>query len=204
MNHKKVHRIYTELGLQVRKRKRKRVSRPRQPAESTTRAANDLWAMDYVSDSLSSGRRIRGLVVMDVHTRQCLAIEVDFSLPGDRVARVLDRIGAERGFPSAVLTDNGPEFTGLALDQWAHRRNVEQRFIQPGKPSQNGHVESLNGRLRDECLNESWFGRLRDARQIIESWRVDYNEARPHSSLGNITPSEFAAKAVTQTLAVAS
>jgi putative transposase len=132
------------------------------------------------------------LTVVDTFTRESLAIEVDTSLPGARVDRVLDQVIAERGaIPTEITLDNGPELTSRALDQWAYERGVRLRFIDPGKPVQNAYIESFNGRLRDECLNEHWFLTLAHAREIIEEWRIDYNQRRPHSALGNLTPLEF-------------
>ena len=144
-----------------------------------------------MSDALACGRRIRVLAVVDTWTREALAVEVDTSLPGERVARVLERVAAGRGAPEEIVLDNGPELTGRALDQWAHRRGVGLRFSDPGKPVQNAVVESFNGRFRDECLNQHWFLSLADARQEAEAWRRDYNQRRPHSSLGYRTPEEF-------------
>ena len=145
-----------------------------------------------MSDSLAWGRRIRMLTVEDTYTRESLAIEVDTSLPGVRVARVLDGVIAERGVaPVEIVLDNGPELTSRALDQWAYERGVRLRFIEPGKPVQNAFIESFNGRFRDECLNEHWFLSLAGARKTVEDWRMDYNQNRPHSSLGNLTPEEF-------------
>jgi putative transposase len=192
VNHKRVYRLYREEGLTVRKRARKRVSRAeRLPAQAPT-APNQCWSLDFVSDWLAQGRKLRMLTVVDVYTRESLAIEVDTSLPGVRVARVLDRVIAERGAaPLEVRLDNGPELTSRALDQWAYERGVSLRFIEPGKPVQNAYIESFNGRLRDECLNEHWFLSLAHARQTIEEWRTDYNQRRPHSALGNLTPLEF-------------
>ena len=194
INHKKVYRLYCEEDLRVRKRKKKRVSRPRLPESQVLNKANQRWSMDFVSDTTAMGNRIRILTVMDEHTRECLALEVDTSITGSRVSRVLDRIGMERGYPEEILTDNGPEFTSKAMDAWAYIRGITHRFIEPGKPSQNGYIESFNGKLRDECLNEHWFLNLKDARNIIGEWQRIYNEERPHSSLGNLTPSEFAEK----------
>ena len=175
----------------VRKRARKRVARERCPAPAPTRP-NQRWSLDFVSDALFWGRKIRMLTVVDVFTREALAIEVDTSLSGVRVARVLDRVIAERGTaPEEITLDNGPELTSKALDQWAYARGVQLCFIQPGKPVQNCFVESFNGRLRDECLNEHWFLSLPHARRIIETWRFDYNHTRPHGSLGKRTPEEF-------------
>jgi putative transposase len=193
VNHKRVYRLYREEGLSVRRRARKRVSRAeRLPALAPT-AANQCWSLDFVSDGLSWGRKIRMLTIVDAYTRESLAIEVDTSLPGERVARVLDRVIGERGAaPREITLDNGPELTSRALDQWAYERGVRLRFIDPGKPVQNAYIESFNGRLRDECLNEHWFLSLAHARSIIEEWRCDYNQRRPHSALGNLTPLEFA------------
>lgn len=191
VNHKRVHRVYRALGLQVRKRSRKRLARPRAEPLGAPTAVGEQWAMDFVSDGLASGRRIRALTVVDVYSRECVAIEVDLSLPSARVSRVLDRVALDRGYPKAIVVDNGPEFTSLALDEWAADHGVELRFIAPGKPTQNAFIESFNGRFRDECLNENWFVNLPDAIETIEAWRRDYNEVRPHSALGNSTPAEF-------------
>lgn len=192
-NHKRVYRVYREEGLQVRKRKRKRLARARQNPSRVATRPNERWSMDFVSDVVASGRRIRALTIVDECTRESLAIEVDTSLPGERVVRVLERIAARRGCPTEIITDNGPEFTGLAVDRWAHTNGVKLHFIQPGKPTQNCYVESFNGRFRDECLNENWFVSLWDARTRIEAWRREYNEERGHSSLGRLTPSEYRA-----------
>ncbi len=193
-NHKRVHRLYRTEGLQVRQRRRRkqRVARGMAPAVALQRA-NERWSLDFVHDRLSSGRSLRLLTVHDDYTRECLWIEVDTALSGPRVARVLDYLCELRGCPASVLTDNGPEFAGLALERWAHERQVNHRFITPGNPSQNGYIESFNGKLRDECLNETEFI-LTHARNIIEAFREDYNDTRPHSSLADLTPSEFAAK----------
>ena len=179
-------------GLEVRPRRR-----VRRVARSTTAPVsrpNERWAMDFVSDSLRGGRKIRALCVIDVCTRENLAIEVDLSLPSARVVRVLERLIRERGAPAAITVDNGPEFTSRTMGECAERLGFVLDFIEPGKPSQNGHVESFNGRLRDECLNQHWFLGLQDARSTISSWRRDYNLNRPHSSLGGLTPLEFHAK----------
>lgn len=148
--------------------------------------------MDFVSDALADGRKIRALTMVEDFTRESPAIEVDFSLGGERVVRVLEELRVTRGLPRSIVLDNGPEFSGLALDQWAHLRGVVLDFITPGRPVENAYIESFNGRFRDECLNESWFVSLADARATIEAWRIDYNEARPHSSLAGRTPAEFA------------
>ena len=141
------------------------------------------------------GRRIRCLTVVDCFTREAPAIELDTSLPGARVVRVLEAVSSQRGLPQTILMDNGPELTSRVLDQWAYEHRVELRFIDPGKPVQNAFIESFNGRFRDECLNQHWFASLAQARRIVEAWRVDYNRARPHSALGYRTPEEFAQRA---------
>lgn len=192
-NHKRIYRIYCEENLQVpvrRKRKRAlwRGEKPQAPERPGQR-----WSMDFMSDQLADGRRIRTLNIVDDFTRECLAIEVDTSLPGERVCRVLDRLVAERDHPERILTDNGPEFTGKALARWSYEHCVEHQLIEPGKPAQNAFVESFNGTCRDECLNEHWFWSLDDAREIIDTWRDDYNRIRPHSSLGSMSPREYAA-----------
>ncbi|MCL4144477.1 UNVERIFIED_CONTAM: hypothetical protein GTU68_063228 [Idotea baltica] len=196
-NHKRIYRVYREEGLQVPIRKKRKTAlwRGEKPEASSHR--NDRWSMDFMSDQLADGRRIRTLNIVDDHTRECLATEVDTSLSGHRVCRVLDRLTADRGHPKRILTDNGPEFISKALDRWAYEHRVEHQFIQPGKPVQNAYVESFNGTMRNECLNEHWFLDLEDARELIEAWRLDYNTERPHSSLGGKPPSEFAAEAQT-------
>lgn len=192
VNHKRVYRLYREEGLTVRRRARKRVSRAERLPALALSAPNQCWSLDFVSDWLALGRKVRMLTVVDAYTRESLAIEVDTSLPGVRVASVLDQVIAERDAkPAEIRLDNGPELTSRALDQWAYERGVSLRFIEPGKPVQNAHIESFNGRLRDECLNEHWFLTLAHARDIIEEWRIDYNQRRPHSALGNLTPLEF-------------
>jgi putative transposase len=193
VNHKLVYRLYREEGLAVRRRRRRRLVRERVPLELPA-APNERWSLDFVSDQLADGRCFRTLNIVDDFTRECRAIEVDTSLSGARVARALDALIAEHGRPTALLTDNGPEFTSRAVEVWAYQNTVELRFIQPGKPTQNAFVESFNGRFRDECLNEHWFESLAEAREVIEEWRLDYNQVRPHSSLGDLTPEEYAAR----------
>jgi putative transposase len=195
-NHKKTERIYREEKLSLRrKRKRKKVSGIRLELPKPERQ-NHIWSMDFVSDAITSSRKIKALTVVDEFTRKCHRIEVDTSINGVRVCRVLDEIGAKEGLPEIIITDNGPEFAGRALDEWAYQRKVKLCPINPGKPVENAYIESFNGRLRDECLNENWFISLDHARGIIEEWRVDYNEIRPHSSLGYLTPEEFIEKEV--------
>jgi putative transposase len=192
-NHKRIERIYQEEGLQVRRRKgRKAHVGERIPLEKPT-GPNQVWAMDFVSDALANKRRVKMLTVIDCYNRECLRIEVDTSINGARVARIMEELRDRRGLPQKIVIDNGPEFTGKVLDAWAYARDVKLHFIQPGKPSQNGYIESFNGRLRDECLNEHWFMSVDDARRIIEAWRVvDYNQDHPHSSLAGMTPEEYA------------
>lgn len=193
MNLKKVWRLYSELGLKVRHRGgRKRAIGTRAPLEKAARP-NAIWVLDFVSDTLESGRRFRVFNVEDQFTRRGLGVEVDTSLPGRRIVRVLDRLVAEWGKPAMIVSDNGTELTCNVMLKWTTALSIEWRYIAPGKPMQNGYMESFNGKLRDECLNEHVFGSLAEARRIIEAWRIDYNEARPHSSLGYRTPEEFAA-----------
>lgn len=193
VNHKRVYRIYREAGLQVRRRKRKRLARNRGEPLPVPEKVNDRWVLDFMQDRLSDKRRIRVLTVVDAFSRECLAIEIDSSMSGQRVTRILDEIIEYRGKPRVLLTDNGPEFRGRHMDAWAWRSGIRQEFIQPGKPMQNGHCESFNGRFRDECLNEHYFISLRDARSTVEDWRRHYNVERPHSALNYKTPAEFAA-----------
>ena len=152
---------------------------------------NNRWSMDFVSDRTRSGSSIRVLTVIDEVSRECLALEADRSLTGKRVAVVLNRIALFRGFPAEVLTDNGPEFISNAMNAWAYDHHVKQVFTDPGKPTQNGYIESFNGKLRTECLNQHWFRNLLEAKDILEEWRNEYNNERPHSSLGNKTPAEY-------------
>lgn len=192
VNHKRVYRLYREEGLSVRKRPRKRLARARVPA-SVPIAPNVRWSMDFVSDSLADGRKLRVFNVVDDYSREALIMKVDTSIGGQRVARLLDEQAAVRGeYPQSIVCDNGPEFTSRVLDQWAEEHGVRLEFIQPGKPVQNCFVESFNGRFRDECLNESWFVSMADARRIIATWKEQYNGVREHGSLGGLTPNEFA------------
>lgn len=193
VNHKRVYRLYRLEGLMVKRRKRKRVATTSRRVFETLSRPNQRWSMDFTLDSLGNGRRFRTLNVVDDFTRECLAIEVDFSLPGIRVVRVLSELLARRGKPDTIVVDNGPEFAGLTLDQWAYEQGVSLRFITPGKPIENAYIESFNGKFRDECLNQHWFYTLRHARVLIGAWRQKYNTFRPHSSLGGLAPEEFAA-----------
>lgn len=199
VNHKRVERIYREEGLSLRsRRRRKRRSHLRVVPPGPT-GHNQQWAMDFMSDCLENGRRIRMLTVVDLWDRRCPRIEVDHSLTGERVVRILERLRAEGECPEIIRTDNGPEFTGKALDRWAHATGVRLEFIRPGKPMENGHIESFNGRVRDECLNASVFTSLDEARRVIEAWRHDYNTTRPHSSLGGLSPEGYRKEVNTET-----
>jgi putative transposase len=189
VNRKRVYRVYRELGLAVRRKKRKRVAQASRLPRVVPIGPDIQWSLDFMRDTLASGRVFRTLNVVDDATRECLAIEVDTSLSGRRVGRVLDAIARERGrYPSRVVLDNGPECTSKALDQWAYERGVTLAFIRPGKPVENCFVESFNGKFRDECLNLHWFLSLADARRRIEAWRLDFNHVRPHSTLGDEPP----------------
>jgi len=191
-NHKRLYRLYREEHLAVRRLRRKRLARPTAPVAMLLRA-NQEWSMDFVMDGLATGRALRLLTVVDNYTRECLAIEVDSCLSSQRVTRVLEWVMEQRGGPETVRCDNGPEFTSRHFLAWCEERRIGLVHIQPGRPMQNGHVESFNGRLRDECLNVNWFATLADARAKIEAWREEYNSERPHSSLCYRTPREFAA-----------
>ncbi len=191
INHKWTERLYREEGLSLRLKKRKKRQSHLWILLDRPERINQRWSMDFVSDNLYNGRRFRVLTVVDNFSRECPVMEADHSLTGQRVARVLDRIALVRGLPQVITVDNGPEFISKALDLWAVTNQVRLRFIAPGKPVQNAFIESFNGRLRDECLNEHIFVNLHNAQQIIESWRQDYNTTRPHSSLNNMTPEEF-------------
>ena len=191
MNHKKLYRLYREERLMVRRRGgRKRALGSRTPME-LPQAINQRWSLDFVSDTLADGRRFRILCIVDDFSRECLATVVDTSLSGVRVVRELGRLSLERATPKVIVSDNGTELTSGAVLRWATRR-VAWHYIEPGKPVQNAFIESFNGKLRDECLNEHVFTTLAEAREIIEAWRYDYNCCRPHSSLGARTPREFA------------
>jgi putative transposase len=192
MNQKKFRRIYREQKLSLKVRKKSKIkSLPRAPIEPP-KGPNQRWSMDFMSDQLGpSGRRFRVLTVVDDFTRECVVLFADFSIPGLSVTRVLDQLSRS---PKVFNIDNGSEFTGKAMDAWAFERGIKMDFIRPGKPNENAFIESFNGKFRDECLSENWFVSLEDVRKTIEEWRIDYNENRPHSSLGDLTPKEFAAK----------
>ena len=194
VNHKRVHRVYREAGLSIRRKKRRHCVRIGQPVRNWT-AANQEWALDFVHDAMACGRAIRVLSVVDAYTRECLALVADTSFASRRVTRVLEEIITQRGRPTRIRCDNGPELTSRHFLAWCVERQVELVHIQPGKPTQNAHVESFHGRMREECLNVSWFENLFDARRKITAWQKEYNEERPHSSLGYLTPQEFATRA---------
>lgn len=194
VNHKRVERLYTEEGLQVRRRKRKKVPvSDRQPLVRPQKA-DQLWSMDFVFDRTAEGSALKCLTVVDDATHEAVAIVPERAISGHVLTRILDRLAAERGLPQAIRTDNGKEFCGRAMLTWAHARGVNLFLIQPGKPNQNAYIESFNGRFRDECLNEHWFVSLAHARVVIEAWRREYNEERPKKSLGGLTPSAYAAQ----------
>jgi putative transposase len=192
-NHKRVHRLYREERLSLRRRRRRSWVRSG-PAPSTAPIqANERWSMDFVSDCVATGQTVRVLNIVDDHTRESLAVEVDTSLASARVVRALETAIQERGKPAAIVCDNGPEFRSRSLAAWSEERKIRLEFIEPGKPVQNAFVESYNGRMRDECLNANWFLNVADARRKILEWRQDYNQQRPHSALGYRTPNEYAA-----------
>jgi putative transposase len=190
-----VYRLYQEEGLTLRQRlrRRRRVAVHRRERQKPT-GPNQVWSLDFVADQLADGRRFRALTVVDVFTRECPAIEVGQSLKGEDVVRVLNRIKGQRGAPKMVFCDNGSEFSSQAMDLWAYQNGVRIDFSRPGKPTDNAHVESFNGTFRQECLNAHWFMALSDAQEMIEAWRREYNESRPHRALGERTPNEFASQ----------
>jgi putative transposase len=196
VNHKRVYGVYRRAELQVRRRRRKRLTRGQRIPLPLPSRRGERWSMDFMVDTLADGRGFRTLNIVDDVTRECLVIEVDRSLPGLRVVRVLERLLATVGLPDTIVMDNGPEFSGRTLDTWAYAHGLQLRFIRPGKPTENAFVESFNGKFRDECLNEHWFVSLADARALIEAWRVDYNTVRPHSALAGQTPQQFASFSV--------
>lgn len=193
-NHKRIYRLYKELGLQIGKRSRKRRKSERRFMFLAPTRPNELWAMDFVLDSFENGWKFRVLTVKDLFTHEALVLYVDRSIPGVRVAQVLGQLIAKRGKPRAIICDNGTEYTSKAMDEWAHSNGVELQFIQPGKPVQNAFIESFNGKFRNSCLNFNSFKDLADARAIIEAWRITYNFDRPNKPLGKLTPAEFAKK----------
>jgi transposase InsO family protein len=192
VNYKRVERLYQEAQLQVRRRKRKKVPiGERQPLLRPS-AANQVWSMDFVFDRTAEGRVLKCLTIVDDATHEAVAIEVERAISGNGVVRVMQRLASARGLPGVIRTDNGKEFCGKAMVRWAHERGVHLRLIEPGKPNQNAYIESFNGRLRDECLNEHWFPSLLHARTTIETWRREYNDERPKRALGGLTPAAYA------------
>lgn len=192
VNYKRVERLYQDAKLQVRRRKRKKVPvGDRQPLFRPL-VANEVWSMDFVFDRTAEGRVVKCLTIVDDATHEALAVEVERAISGHGVVRVLERLALSRGLPKIIRTDNGKEFCGKTMLEWAHTRGVLLRLIEPGKPNQNAYIESFNGRLRDECLNEHWFPNLLHARTVIETWRREYNEERPKKALGGMTPAAYA------------
>ena len=192
VNHKRVERLYSEEKLQVRRRRRKKIPVSERQPLIRPGAPNEVWSMDFVFDRVASGRAIKSLVIVDDATHESVAIVVEHSMGGNQLIRVLDEVCAKRGKPAVIRTDNGPEFIGKAMLNWAYRSGIALKLIEPGKPNQNAYVESFNGRLRDECLNEHWFTSIKHAKVVIEDWRRDYNEQRPKKSLGGLTPASYA------------
>jgi len=190
VNRKRTYRIYTELGMQVRTKKRRKLIRPRVPMALPTRS-NERWSLDFVSDQLANGRRFRVLNIVDDYSRRCIGQLVDTSISGLRLSRFLDELHLTRPLPKAIVLDNGPELTSKAMFLWSQQHHVKLQFIQPGKPTQNAFVESFNGRFRDYCLNQHYFLSLADARQTIDRWRDHYNRVKPHSSLNYQPPALF-------------
>lgn len=191
VNHKKVERLYREEGLSLRRRRRKKAAAVPRVALPTPTRPGVCYAMDFVHDRLVTGRRFKCLTMTDLCSKEVPVIEVDVSIGGARVCRILDQLFLTRPLPETLMLDNGPEFAGTALDAWATQHGVHLHFIQPGKPVQNAFIESFNGKFRDECLNEHWFLTLQEAQLVIEAWRREYNEDRTHSTIGDVTPMEF-------------
>ena len=192
VNHKRVDRLYSEAGLQVKKRRRKKIPLShRHPLERPT-SANQVWSMDFVFDRTAEGRSIKNLTVVDDATHEAVAIVPERALGGNQLVRILEQLAGTRGLPKAIRTDNGKEFCSRAMLTWAHTRGVQLFLIEPGKPNQKAYIESFNGRFRDECLNEHWFTSLQHARVVVETWRKEYNEERPKRSLGGLTPTDYA------------
>ena len=200
VNHKRVERIYRQEGLSLRVKKRKKLKAVSRVALPRPVRPNQQWSMDFIHDKLWEGRKFRALSIVDTFTHECLALEVDTSLGGERVKRVLERLTAERGLPATITVDNGPEFISKVMDEWAYRRGGNLDFIRPGKPTDNAFVESFHDKFRDECLDEHYFSTLFEARGIIEDWRIEFNTFRPHRTLKGLTPEEFLKQQTTQKL----
>ncbi len=194
VNHKRVWRLYKEAGLKVIKRGGRKKAVGSRLVKIAPQRANQRWSVDFVSDALYDGRRIRLLTIVDDFTRECLKIIVDRSINGQRVAKELSQLVLECGIPEEIISDNGTEFTSNAILSWAYEQRICWRYIEPGKPIQNAFIESFNGKLRDECLNENWFTGINDARRVINSWQLDYNKNRPHTAHNGLSPWEFIEK----------
>lgn len=194
LNHKRTERVYREERLSLRRKYRRKLPAAQRVPLPTPTGPNQRWSMDFIHDQLATGRRFRCLTLVDDFTRQCLALYADTSIGGAGVADILDKLALGRGLPKTITVDNGPEFTGKALHLWAQRSNVILNHIHPGKPMQNAFIESFNGTFRDDCLNQHWFASLAEARLLIEHWRGQYNQIRPHSSIGRIPPDLFASR----------
>jgi transposase InsO family protein len=192
VNHKRVDRLYAEAGLQIRRRKRKKVPVADRHPLARPIAANQVWSMDFVFDRTAEGRVIKSLTIVDDATHEAVAIVPERAMSGVYLTRILDQLAQTRGLPNAIRTDNGKEFCSRAMLTWAHARGVQLFLIEPGKPNQNAYIESFNGRFRDECLNEHWFTSLRHAQVVIEAWRREYNNERPKKGLGGLTPAAYA------------
>jgi putative transposase len=192
VNHKRVYRLYRQEGLSLRSRSRKKRVSTLRSTRVQAHAPNEHWSMDFVSDRLADGRRFRVLTVVDNVSRVSPALKADVSMGGHKVVEMLEEVAGKHNglYPKVLFVDNGPEFTSKVLDEWAHRRGVRLSFSRPGTPTDNPYIESFNGRLREECLDQHWFESLEEAKQVLEKWRIEYNTERPHSSLANLTPAE--------------
>jgi putative transposase len=191
-NHKKIYRVYTDMKLNIRRRAKKRLPERAKQTLSVPNAPNQVWSIDFMSDTLVDGRRFRLFNVMDDFNRESLAIEIDTSLPSLRVTRVLNRIVEQRGKPANLRSDNGPEFISHILQEWCEKQQITLQYIQPGKPTQNAYIERKNGSIRRELLNAYLFNSLAEVRCLSEEWRIDYNTERPHKSLGYLSPLSYA------------
>lgn len=199
INHKRVDRLYALARLQLRRRRRKKVPLGERQPLARPQVANEVWSMDFVFDRIASGRALKCLAIVDDATHEAAAVIAEHTIGGEHLVRLLEGVCARCGYPKIIRTDNGAEFTGRAMLTWAHEKRVTLRLIEPGKPTQNAYIESFNGRLRDECLNEHWFVSLAHARRVIEAWRREYNEERPKRALGGLTPAEYARQLMAKT-----
>jgi putative transposase len=200
VNYKRVERVYRVEQLHIRRRRRKKIPMADRQPLIRPGQANEIWSMDFVFDRVATGRTIKCLAIVDDATHEAVALVPEHTIGGDHLTRIMDGVCSQRGKPAMIRTDNGPEFTGRAMLTWAHRNGVALRLIEPGKPNQNAYVESFNGRLRDECLNEHWFTSLAHARAVIDAWRREYNEERPKRVLGGRTPAEYAKHLATKAI----